>query len=315
MVATRQLISALASAIPTGDAPREIVYLPEGRHDITPRVNGVARKITVIVPPEKGEAIAASLQSSLDERSAQNVRPWFDFEHKHGAASAIPSGFRYEPGKGIMAAVEWTDGGRRAVEGRDFSYFSPEFLIDGQGLPCGLPERGPLGGLVNEPAFRDIPRIAAMQADESKTYMKQLYTKLGIDPDGEQAEAQALAKIEELQEQVTKLTAERDELKSKLVEVEAMQQQDRVKRADDLIAAAKADGRIAPKDEATAGRYHERIAAGDAFAEEVLRSLPKGTDLSRSVVVQAASAAVSENKSLSGFDLLQASFKEEAKNQ
>jgi hypothetical protein len=39
---------------------------------------------------------------------------------------------------------------------KDFSYFSPTFLLDDDGTPAGLPGRGPLGALVDEPAFGDV---------------------------------------------------------------------------------------------------------------------------------------------------------------
>lgn len=143
------LISAsLASALGDG-VPNEIVYMPEGSHTITPWVDGKPKTITVHVPAAKGPAIAAVLQASLAEREKSNVRPWFDFEHKNGAASALPKSFRYEPGKGIMCAVEWTGAGRKAIEGKDFSYLSPTFLIGDDGTPDGLPSRGPLASLLN----------------------------------------------------------------------------------------------------------------------------------------------------------------------
>lgn len=52
-------------------------------------------------------------------------------------------------------------------ESLKYSYFSPEFYLGEDGMPADLPERGPLGALVNEPAFRSIPRIAA--SDSSQT--------------------------------------------------------------------------------------------------------------------------------------------------
>ena len=157
--------AALSIDVPaTGTVPSEIVFIPEGEHRIRPSVNGKAEDVTVKLPPERGAAVAASLQAALDRRQRSNVRPWFDFEHKAGAASALPTSFRYEPGKGIIAAVEWTEAGRKAVQGKDFSYFSPVFYLAADGTPEDLPERGPLGALVNEPAFREIPRIAAADA-------------------------------------------------------------------------------------------------------------------------------------------------------
>ncbi len=103
---SHRLITAFASLLPDGSAPDEIVYLPEGTSKITPFVDGKPQAITVNVPAEKGVAIAASLQEALTKRYENNVRPWFDFEHKGGASSAFPKAFRYEPGKVVMCAVE-----------------------------------------------------------------------------------------------------------------------------------------------------------------------------------------------------------------
>jgi phage I-like protein len=50
------------------------------------------------------------------------------------------------------------------VEGRDYSYFSPSFQIGADGAPAGLPDNGAIGALVNNPAFRDMQRIAASHA-------------------------------------------------------------------------------------------------------------------------------------------------------
>jgi len=87
---SRFLVTAALANVLADGIPAEICYLPEGEHKITPFVNGKAKEITVRVPAAKGAAIAAALQSSLDERNTSNVRPWFDFEHKGGASSALP---------------------------------------------------------------------------------------------------------------------------------------------------------------------------------------------------------------------------------
>lgn len=150
-------------------APSSIVFLPEGKHQIFATLNGKPSRSTVRVEAARGPAIAARLQQDLARRQSANVRPWVDFLHAGGAAAALPKAFRYEPGRGVVLEVEWTDAGRRAIEGRDFSYFSPCFyLADDSEEPEGLPEKGAIGALVNEPAFREIPRIAA--ADAGNTY-------------------------------------------------------------------------------------------------------------------------------------------------
>lgn len=159
-------IECLSSSPLPGGIPDEIVYLPEGEHTISPFVNGKPKTITINIPRQDGHAIAASLQASLEERQRRNVRPWIDFEHKGGVAAALPQSFRYEDGQGIMLHVDWTGTGRTAIQGRDFSYFSPTFMVGKDGTPAGLPPVGPIGALVNEPAFREIQRIAASDSGD-----------------------------------------------------------------------------------------------------------------------------------------------------
>lgn len=292
------LLIASALSSPLGDSlPTEIVYIPEGEHRIHPTVNGKPKAVTVKVPVERGSEIAAALQSALEKRKGSNVRPWFDFEHKAGKASALPQSFRYEPGKGIVAAVEWTNAGRAAVEGKDFSYFSPVFLLGENGLPAGIPERGPLGALVNEPAFREIPRIAAKDAETDSTTHRTMpsliLAALGIDEAHHDAEKSAVAKIEAMKADAAKASAlekERDDARAEADQLKTEAADARKSRAKALVEAAQRDGRIAPKDEATAKKYLDRLEAGDTFAEEVLAGLPKRNEgLDRSVI--AANAA------------------------
>lgn len=290
----RTLIFALAAALPTGAAPDEIVFLPEGSHKITPQSH--PKGIMVNVPPEKGAEIAASLQRDLDKRLGENVKPWFDFEHtRKFPASGYPKSFRYEPGKGIMCSLEWSQSGRTAVEGRDVAYFSPEVFIGKDGIPNGLPDRGPVGGMVTEPAFRDIPRIAAADAgldqlDPTETMSQFLIlASIGLLTQTEAArdDAESLARSrvtamrkdgDDLAETKTKLTAaetERDGLKTKLEASDAKVKATADKRADDLVKAAIEDGRIAAKDEEKQKLFREKIAAGDAAFETILGDLPK----------------------------------------
>ena len=295
----RLILASITTSIGDG-VPDEIVYLPEGEHKITPTVDGEPKTITVKIPREKGVSIAAALQSALDDRLKNNVRPWFDFEHKRGAASALPKAFRYEDGRGVVCALEWTGAGRDAIEGKDFSYFSPEFLLGDDGVPDGLPSRGPLGALVNEPAFRDIPRIAAANADGAQsedlnhyqTMSKHIFAALAISASAENAETEAVTKInamsaeiEDKKKALAKLEAEFAEMKKEKDAAVAKCQDAAKKHANSLITAAIADGRIAAKDEATQDKFRSRIEAGDSFAEEALGMLPKKhTELNKPVV-------------------------------
>lgn len=285
----RTLVSAaLAAAIGDG-APDEIVFLPEGKHEITPWVDGKPKPVTVNVPPARGVEIAASLQTALEARQKSNVRPWFDFEHKRGAASALPKSFRYEPGKGVMVAVDWTRAGREAIEGRDFSYLSPVFLLGDDGIPDGLPERGPLAGILNEPAFREIPRIAASDAagttestEQPPAMSKLIFAALAISAAHADAETLAVQAIDKLKVEATDAKAEAARLKTEnevlTKKVEAADQAAataRKERANTLVQAAVADGRIAPNDTDKQDKFRTKIEAGDTFAEEILAQLPK----------------------------------------
>ncbi|MCW1926286.1 hypothetical protein OKA05_27275 [Luteolibacter arcticus] len=155
--------SALACALRGEGAPDEIVFLPEGSHKLKPQSH--PKGIDVNLPAEEGEAVAAAFNEALAKRG--NVKAWCDFEHtRRHPVSCYPTGFRYEAGTGIVAMVEWSKSGREAVEGRDARFFSPEFYIGANGVPSGLPDRGPVGALCTEPAFREIPAIAAADAED-----------------------------------------------------------------------------------------------------------------------------------------------------
>jgi len=295
-------------------APAEICYLPEGDSEITPFVDGKAQAITVKVAAASGIAIAATLQAALAERQKANVRPWFDFEHKGGASSALPQSFRYEAGKGVMCAVEWTGAGRQAIEGKDYSYFSPTFLIGDDGVPSGLPSRGPLGALVNEPAFREIPRIAAADAEqltkpnEPTAMSKLIFAALAISAAHADAETLAVQAIDSMKNDAESKKKRIAELECELAELNKANDKMKAdcadaakKRADDLVKAAVADGRIAPKDEDKQNKFRAKIEAGDTFAEEILAQLPKiaGTeDLTKSIV----NAGASKKEPATGFE-------------
>ena len=271
-----------------------MVYIPEGINEITPSVNGKPKRITVKVPADKGEAIAKALQASFDARNKVNpVRAIFDFDHKDtGPAAAIPKRFFYEKGQGIMVERELTGSGKKAIESKDYSYFSPTFLIDENGTPVGVPERGPLGALVNDPAFRNIPCIAAKEAhtetNPTNITMSLLVTcGLLSEAEGAKDNAVTLAqqrvtamradtqKIEALNTQVTDLTTERDDLKQKLEAAQASITKAKEDSAKTLITAAIADGRIAAKDEDTQKFWQDCIINQGDSAVKALDALPK----------------------------------------
>ena len=158
------------------DIKTRIMYIPEGSHGINPTVDGKPGSIVSKVSAERGEAIVEALNKSLKKRHTKNVRPIIDFDHKDsGPAAALPTAFVYEEGKGVMMDVEWTATGTASIEGKDYSYFSPVYNMDrNTGEPIGLPSSGPIGALVNDPAFREIEKIAAKQSSVGLLEMSQM---------------------------------------------------------------------------------------------------------------------------------------------
>lgn len=138
------------------ETPEKIVYLPKGHSKLIPHVNGKPEEIEVIVDQET----ASALQVALEQRLSDTVRPYAAFDHKPGPASFLPKQFEWDDNKGVVLAVDWTKAGKEAVTGRDYSYFSPTFLLNGNRV-AGLPKFGEIGSLTNNPAFREIKKIAA----------------------------------------------------------------------------------------------------------------------------------------------------------
>ncbi len=283
------LVTANASALPENGIPDEIVYIPEGVHQITPSVNGKPKTITVTLDPKRGSTIAAAFQKSLELRLADNVRPIIDFDHKSsGPAAGIPKSFRYEAGKGIMLAVDWTRAGREAIEGRDFSYSSPTFLLDDDGSPFGLPERGPIAALVNHPAFRGIQRIAAADETnpinpEKQNTMKLIAAHFKLDDSRTDLESLVLARVQaaesdnaskvaELNAKIKALEEERDALKGEKETFQAEAADARKTQGEKLLTRAVAAGYVAPKDDAAKAEIIEASETSNKIALKLIEA-------------------------------------------
>ena len=282
--------TAICNALPTDGVPSEICYIPEGKRQIFPQSH--PKGVWVNLPADQGQAIAARFDGQLQELLKANVKPWIDFEHTGRFPSAgRPTAFRYEPGVGLMCAMDWSRSGKEAIEGKDVNYFSPRVDIDERGIPHALPKRGPLGGLVTEPAFRDMPAIAANHAEDTSNHpaMIQILASCGLltanEAALEGAETLAASRVTALKANAEKIvtleaslkTAEkdRDEWKKKFEDSETAGKAEKEKRAKEKVEAAVAAGKIAPKDEDTRKYFTDRIVAGDSFAEKMLENLPK----------------------------------------
>jgi len=288
--------AAFQSDISTSEGT--IVYLPEGHHSISATVGGKPKRVDVQID----ERIAASFAEDLGKRFESNVRPFAGFDHKQGPASFIPKEFRYESGVGLVLDVEWTEAGRKAIEGKDYSYFSPTFLLSDTGVPSGLPPRGEIGSLVNDPAFEEIPRIAAshtelimdinhlvelglVEASESpetalETAKAALANLREVALNAETVEAASVAASNDyttLKDKFMALEEENAALKKQLSSKASAS-------AEHAIEEAILAGRIAPQDEDAKSFWLNSILA-DEKAIKVLASLPGKDALSGNTIL------------------------------
>jgi phage I-like protein len=311
------------------DVAGSIVYLPEGQHRINATVGGKAKTVDVLVDSR----VAASFAEDLNKRFESNVRPFAGFDHKQGAASFIPKEFRYEEGVGLVLDVEWTEAGRKAVEGRDYSYFSPTFLLSKDGIPTGLAKRGEIGSLVNDPAFEEIPRIAASHNEQNN--MTEQLIELGLveaseSPDTALETAKAnLAALREsasLAEQVEAANEGKKSAEEQLAEMEAAyaalkaEYEDMKKKieekdmasAESAIDEAVKSGRIAPQDEDAKAFWKSAILA-DKKAAKVLASLPSNEAITGATIL-AGRVEETPSVELTGLARVEAAFKAQSLN-
>jgi hypothetical protein len=306
-----------------------IVFLPEGTHTITASVGGKPKTLTVTVD----ERVLAGFAEDLAKRMESNVRPFAGFDHKPGAASFIPQGFRYESGVGLMLDVDWTSAGRAAIEGRDYSYFSPTFLVSKDGIPTGLTGRGEIGSLVNDPAFEEIPRIAAshQETDPMQHLVELGLVEASCAPDQalETAKA-ALASLRESAAQVETVEAanmakksaedELADIKLRYDELEAANKSLKDELA--MKASASADaaideaikaGRIAPQDEATKAFWRSSITS-NPDAIKALNAIPVNQALSGKTVLAGRSEEPPQGPVLTGLARVEAAFKAQSQS-
>jgi phage I-like protein len=211
-----------------GKAPASILFFPAGKSNISASKGGKPVQLEVNVDKEVADLLQSELAAAIAAAETGTAsRPFVDFAHEGKTAAALPTAFRWEEGKGVMLDLEWTASGKAAVEGKDFSYFSPEwFQKDGKVTGLNLP--GTIGGLVNTPAFQNIGKIAAaLTQNPTMDELLKLFKDLGI-----------------VAEDVTEITPEivavvRDKLTPKPeveVEMEAMRAA-RVQADSDLVTA------------------------------------------------------------------------------
>ena len=304
-----------------------IVYLPEGKHRISATVGGKPKTVDVEIDSRIGAAFAEDLTKRLEK----NIRPFAGFDHESGPASFIPIEFRYEEGVGLMLDVEWTEAGRKAIEGRDYSYFSPTFLVSSNGIPTGLAPRGEIGSLVNDPAFEEIPRIAA--AYNPTTMIDQLIELGLIDESQDPESAMEVAKLNlaNLRESASVGNADEEKIvesnmhyaKLEAELASAMDENKKLKEGMAEKAMASAEiaideavkaGRIAPQDDASKAFWRSSIIANPE-ALNALNAIPVNPVLTGQTVLAGRSESAPQEIELKGMARVEAAFKAQSQPQ
>ena len=270
-----QLPASLALA-EAATAPADIQYMPPGAHRI--RASRAGKPVTVDV--RVSAETAATLQRFLADQLAavtagREDRPFFDFNHEDREAAAWPAEFFWageDPQTGgVRARVDWSEAGRRAVEGRTFRRFSPAFLIDAAGQVLGSTTN--MGGLVNRAAFKRIAPLFASAPAEFPAMQNLISTLrlLGL------IEASA----SEETELVTQVTRSVGALKSEITDLKSTLTTQARQRAEALVDGAVRAGRLAAKDADTRAFWIDALLRDEAKAVKALDALPVNPVLAR----------------------------------
>lgn len=274
-----------------GETPSEIVFMPKGDEiTITPKVGGQPKKVQVNVNAD----VAELLQDNLAKRLSEPVRPVAGFDHKDGPASFFPKEFRWDEERGVILEVDWTAAGKEAVEGRNYSYFSPTFYLSGKTVK-GLPGSGEIGSMTNNPAFR-VPtmKIAASAADEEidETMANAIAEKLfeldviTAEQASEADEAFVIKAITGIHEALAlahaanaQVSRENRELQAKVADIQKAE-------ATTIVQAAVAEGKIPAKDQAAIDFWTAQLTASPETAKKVLAGMPVNPLLQRVIDVK-----------------------------
>ncbi len=293
--------NALADTTPLPDS---VQYMPPGRHRIRASQAGKPLTVEVTVDAQTATTLQTFLAAKLAAATAgRDDRSFFDFNHEDREASAWPAEFFWagdDPQTGgVRAKVEWSDAGRRAVEGRTFRRFSPTFHLDASGRVIGSEIN--MGGLVNRAAFKRIAplfasAVPAERADpnsQPSTFNSQLPPHGGgaVDtaaPSRMQTLVTTLrtlalidASATEETDLVTQLTANVGALKAQITDLKSSLATQARQRAESFIDGAIRAGRIAAKDTDSRAFWIDAILRDESKALKALDALPVNPVLAR----------------------------------
>lgn len=285
-------------------APADLQWMPPGAHAIRGTQNGASVERTVTVDAGAAERLQAALEEMLSAAAlGEGDRPYFDFNHDDGPASAWPLEFTWagdDPQKGgIRARVEWSALGREAVLGRTFRRFSPSFFVDETGAVTGAPVN--MGGLVNRAAFRGIQPIWTKEGPQPNPTMKEnqppmksllaLAAKLGFVADADVDEATAIVQFNARASDLLGAGAELAALRAQLQNAQDDAVRARQAHAQSVVEQAALEGRIPPRDAAVRARWARLIEDDPANAA----LLPEPNPALRTVITARQAQAVASS--------------------
>jgi hypothetical protein len=280
--------------ISDGKLPSEIQWMPPGRHTIQASKNGKPARVTVEVNADTAAAIAASFAAM----TKAGRRPYLDFNHASGPASARVKAVRWggdDPiSGGVRIETDWTSAGISSLQGGEYFSFSPNFLLhEKTGRVAGTTVN--MGGLVNEPAFTSISPVAAKENTDTMT---KLITALvaakliaSVELSDDEAAAQfsaAFAPFKEAKDTLPTIQAKLSTLEQDVIKAKES-------RAEALVQAAINEGRLPAKDEASKGFWKTSIVQAGATAEAALAALPVNPVLAEVVKMEAKQTSPDAN--------------------
>jgi phage I-like protein len=305
----------------------ELVFLPVGIHAITPVSGGIGKPIKVLVNVDTAAAIEQQ-RFAIEARTDKRV--YFDFNHEDGRASFWPRSFQWRQSEGVIAKGDWTESGRKAVEGKDFRAFSPVFHVDDKRrdparVVCCDGASPNMGGLVNDPAFSSLPlwaknagsdagsskqtkgedemsteEIAALRAkhQELEKKVETLQAIVAANTDDEPAKFKLSAA--EAEARAAQLEVETAELKAKsAVLAETIHKRNRAD-ADIKVKAAVMRGAIAAKDIVMQEKWRIQLTADPTTFGPMIDAMPGSADKLRGRI--SAAAAATGTVSITGED-------------
>jgi phage I-like protein len=295
---TAPLHAAFSNALAEGSTlPADIQYMPPGRHRIRASQGGKPVSVEVAVSASTAAVLQSFLAGKLTAAAeGREDRPFFDFNHEDREASAWPTEFYWAGNDpqtgGVRARVEWSDAGKRAVEGRTFRRFSPTFHLDAAGQVTGSEIN--MGGLVNRAAFKRIaplfasapgsPGCVGIDTALGQPLMQTLVSTLRSLSLVEAAATEEADLVSQVSRSVGSLKSEISDLKSSLA-TQARQ------RAESLVDAAVQAGRLPAKDVDARGFWVDALVRDEAKAVKALDALPINPVLARLVTGGDSAAA------------------------